>query len=146
MKVKAYDPENKKYITLEKSKNEIVDAHELNQMVNARTNPINNTIKTLLDLADIADKKQISPLGEHSDPRQFALCAREGAKAIIELQNDYYFYKLRAERYKKTIERWEAFSKVKFGVPDFAELIVDPNRFEGLLNQVIGEDDKDVNS
>lgn len=146
MKVQRYNPKTKEIDIIEVSKNTMADNHELNLRADSKDNPINTTIKILLDLADIADNTHESPLGKRSDSRAFALNVREGAKAIIELQNDYFHYKEKAERYEKSTKCWEAFSKAKFGVPDFAELIVDPDRLGRMLNQVLGEDDKDVNS
>ncbi len=146
MKVQRYNPKTKEIDIIEVSKNKIADGHELNLRVASKNNPINTTIKILLDLADIADNTHESPLGKKSDSRAFALTVREGVKAIIELQSGYFEYKEKSDRYEKTAQRWEAFSQARFGVPDFAELIVDPERLESMLNQVLGEDDKNVNS
>lgn len=112
-------------------------------------NGINNLIKIMLDLADIADEKQETPFDREMKLgyRAFTGYIREGIKQIIDLRRDYFSAKECEEYAKMCLKDNEEMLERIFGRTDL-DVYTDEEiaRFRALADEIQKEINEEVNA
>ena len=106
--------------------------------------PINQIIKIMLDLADLADEKKETPFGDELGLGCYAFSnnVRKGVKEIIDLRSKYYSANQRAEQYKSDLTNTEELLAEIFGTMDITEYPLSDDE-KGRIKAVVRELEKE---
>ena len=106
--------------------------------------PINQIIKIMLDLADLADEKKETPFGGELGLGcyTFSNYVRKGVKEIIDLRSKYYSANQRAEQYKSDLTNNEELLTEIFGTTDITEYPLSDDE-KGRIKAVVRELEKE---
>lgn len=108
------------------------------------TDPINQIIKIMLDLADLADEKKETPFGDELGLGccTFSNYVRKGVKEIIDLRSKYYSANQRAEQYKSDLTDNKELLAEIFGTMDITEYSLSDDE-KGRIKAAIRELEKE---